>query len=935
MKLWVDGVSGTVQNNTSTFDTFVSLATGSHRIVVQAADASTGTVYSSPSATITVKTGNTITVSPSSATVTEGTTQQFTATDSGGLSVTWSASCGTITSGGMFTAPNAVETCTITAKDSTGAAGTATANIQAPSGSSQVTIQSPVNGSTVTSPVAVHATYNGTASYMKLWIDHVASTVQQNTSTFSTSVSLSAGAHLLEVQAADATTGTVFTTPTNITVTSGTTVTITPSSATVPVNGTQQFSANVSVTWSVTGDGTISSGGLFTAGSTTGSAVVTATATNGSGAHASANVTVGSSSSPVVWVTPTAGATVTSPFEAKFTFSGGTASYMKLWIDNVAYSVIQYNTSTYDTTLSLAAGTHKLSGQAHNGTTGVTYTTSETITVSTGGTGVTISPASATTVVGGTQQFTANVSVTWSTSCGTISSSGLFTAPASPTTCTITATSGTGTKGTATDTVVNANTTLNYTTWKNSNDTTGRQMNEIILTPSNVNSSTFGVKFMDSVDGYVYGQPLYMSNISINGTTHNVVYVVTENDSVYAFDADAVGSPLWKKSLLMGGTTIPQANVGSTIYPVIGITSTPVIDPSTNTIYVLAETLEQSTNYIFRLHALDLSTGNEKFGGPVQLTDPNFAPKEQLQRGALMMANGYIYIPFGSHGDHQPYKGWIFAYSASTLSKAVAWNDEGTGTSGGIWGGGGPLSIDANGDVFATSGNGNFDGSVNFGESFIKLSPNLSVLDYFTPYNHTALSTNDIDLGTGGLLLVPTLSGTFPQIAIGTGKMPSIYVVNRDNMGHVGSTSDSQIIQRLDNAIGISGTTTDRAFLTPAYFNGSVYFVANGDVIKAFSLNASTGQLSSTPSSKGSFVFPFPGGQPVVSSNGTSGNAIVWVMDHASGAALHAYNAANVAQQLYVSPSLGTGAKWAVPTVINGKVYVGTSGQLVCFGLLQ
>ena len=221
MKVWVDHVSGTVQNNTSTFDTYVTLAAGTHTILVQAADASTGTVYSSPSATITVKTGNTITVSPSSATVTEGTTQQFTATDSGGLSVTWSASCGTITSSGMFTAPNAVETCTITAKDSTGATGTAKANIQAPSGSSQVTIQSPVNGSTVTSPVAVHATYNGTASYMKLWIDHVASTVQQNTSTFSTSVSLSAGAHLLEVQAADATTGTVYTTPTNITVTSG------------------------------------------------------------------------------------------------------------------------------------------------------------------------------------------------------------------------------------------------------------------------------------------------------------------------------------------------------------------------------------------------------------------------------------------------------------------------------------------------------------------------------------------------------------------------------------------------------------------------------------------------------------------------------------------------------------------------------------------
>jgi len=722
-----------------------------------------------------------------------------------------------------------------------------------------VSLTSPTNGSTVASPVHVHATYSGTAKYMKLWVDGISGTVQNSTSTFDTYVSLAAGSHRIVVQAADASTGTVYSSP-------------------------------------------------------------------------ASTITVTSSTTPVTWVTPTANATVSSPFEAKFTYTS-TASYMKLWVDGVAQSLVKFNTNTYDTTLSLAAGPHRLTGQAHNATTGITYSTAETITVSSGGSGVTVSPSSATTVVGGTQQFTANVSVTWSTSCGSITSGGLFTAPGSPTTCTITATSSTGTTGTATDTVVNANTSLNYTTWKNGNDTTGRQMNETILTPSNVNSSTFGIKFTDSVDGYVYGQPLYMSNISINGTTHNVVYVVTENDSVYAFNADAAGSPLWKKSLLMGGTTVPQSNVGSTIFPVIGITSTPVIDPNTKTIYVVAETL-QSGAYIFRLHALDLSTGNEKFGGPVQITDPNFAPQEQLQRGALKMANGYIYIPFASHGDHQPYKGWIFAYTAAALSKAAAWNDEGTGTSGGIWGAGGPLSIDANGDVFATSGNGNWNGTVNFGQSFIKLSPNLSVLDYFTPYNHSAQSSSDIDLGTGGLLLVPTLSGTFPHIAIGTGKMPSIYVVNRDNMGHAGSTSDSQIIQRLDNAIGKAGTTSDRAFMTPAYLNGTVYFVANGDVIKAFSLNSSTGQLSTSPTSKGSFVFPFPGGQPVTSSNGSS-NGIVWVMDRASGAALHAYNAANVAQQLYVSPSLGTGTKWAVPTVVKGRVYVGTDGHLVCFGLLQ
>lgn len=1012
MKLFVDGVGNAVQNSTSTFDVYVSLSAGSHRLVVQAADASTGTVYSSTAIYVTVSTStsNTITVSPSTATVTEGTTQQFTATDSGGLAVTWTTSCGSITSSGMFTAPNTTGTCTITASDSTGAKGTATATIQPPGSSGQVTITSPVNNSTVANPVHVHATYNGSATYMKLWVDHVdQNLIQYNTNTYDVSVTLSTGPHLLEVQAADSTTGTVYTSAVNITVgSSTTTVTVSPSSASLAPGATQQFTANVPVTWTASGDGSINSSGLFTAGSTTGNATVKATATDGSGATGTASVTVSSSTTPTVtFVTPTTNATVTSPVEVKFTYNQ-TASYMKLWVDGVAQTA-QHDPHIYDIVISLSTGTHTLSAQAHDATSLITYTTNESITVSgtgssvtispstvtlgvnatkqftanvpvtwsatgdgtinssglftagstagsatvtgtatdgsgatgtanvtvTNGTVVTVSPSTATTQVGATQQFSANTSVTWTASCGAINSSGLFTAPSTTGTCTITATAtdGSGATGTATDKVVSAPPSSgNYTTWKNDNLRTGQQRNEKILTPANVNSAHFGILFSESVDAAIYAQPLYMSGLTVNGATHNVVFVATENDSVYAFDADTAGSYLWRTNLLHGGVPVPQANVGSPIFGGIGITSTPVIDPNTNTIYVVTEDLENSTNYIFRLHALDVTTGNEKFGGPVVVSDSNFQPKEQLQRSALLLANGNVYIAFASQGDHSPWNGWVFAYAAGSLSKVAAYNATSTGNGGGIWGGGNAIATDANGDIFVATGNGSWNGTTNLSMSYIRLSPNLSELDYFSPFNEQSLSNSDGDLGAGGLLLVPDQSGTYPHELIGCGKPTPIYVVNRDNMGHLHSGVDSQIIQELPNVVGgTSGTQAgDHCFMSPAYWQGNLYFIGNNDVIKMFKLNGSTGLINSTPSSKGTFDFVFPGAQPVVSSNGSS-NGIVWAVDHTSAVALHAFDANNVATQLYQSGSLGSGTKWSTPTVINGKVYVATNGKLYVF----
>jgi len=475
-------------------------------------------------------------------------------------------------------------------------------------------------------------------------------------------------------------------------------------------------------------------------------------------------------------------------------------------------------------------------------------------------------------------------------------------------------------------------TSVNYTTWKNDNLRTGQQLNETILTLSNVNSTHFGVLFSQPVDGYVFAQPLYLSHLSIAGGTHNVVFVATEHDSVYAFDADTKTSVLWHKSLIpSGASTVSQSLVGSTIYPEIGITGTPVINPSSGTLYVVSETLENG-NVVFRLHALKVATGQEEAGSPVVIKPSGWQPKEQLQRPGLLLANGNVYAAFGSQGDHSPYHGWILSFSATSLAQVGAWNATRTGKAGAIWMGGSGLAADSSGNVYAITSNGNFDGSSNFSQTYVKLSPNLTLLDYFTPYNEGPLSSKDQDLGSGGVLLVPNQSGKFPHEAIGCGKNPAIYVLDRDNMGKFQSNNNNQIIQEVDNQVG--GTTghqaPDRCFMTPAFWQQTLYFAGNNDVLKAFSLNASTGLMSSNPTSKGSFKFGFPGAQPVVSANGAS-NGIVWAVDRSSSVALHAYNAKNLTTELYRSPGLGAGAKFVVPTIINGKVYVGTASKLFVF----
>ncbi len=546
---------------------------------------------------------------------------------------------------------------------------------------------------------------------------------------------------------------------------------------------------------------------------------------------------------------------------------------------------------------------------------------------------IAITPSSATTATGSTQQFSANASVVWSASCGTISSSGLFTAPGSAGTCTITATSASGTAytATATDTVTASTTGQNYTTWKYDNARDGLNSTETILTPTLVSSSSFGEIASVTVDGKVWAQPLYVSGVTIGGTTHNVVYVATSNDSVYAIDGDN-GEQLWKAALLPPGETAANGDtIHSAVTTYVGITGTPVIDTTTGTLYAVTETVTSSNSYYHRLHALDLTTGAEKFGAPIIINYSGFESIQQLQRPALLLANGNVYVAFGSNGDYAPYHGWIFAYSASNLSQVAVWNSTPEADAGAVWMGGAGPAADANGNLFFVTANGDWDGTQQFGQSVMELSPGLGVLDYFTPINHNTQSKDDKDLGSGGITLLPTFSGTYPHEAVNCSKLDDIYILDRDHLGEIGSSQDNVVQQVSGQLGGTSGLQyTDRCFSNPAFWNNNLYFIGNNDVVKQFSFNPSTGMMSTTPVYKDTHEYVFPGAQPVVSSNGNA-NAIVWAIDFGNGS-LHAYDATNVSKELYNSPSLGGGVKFTVPTVINGHVYVGLYNRLAIFG---
>ena len=576
-----------------------------------------------------------------------------------------------------------------------------------------------------------------------------------------------------------------------------------------------------------------------------------------------------------------------------------------------------------------------------------------------------------------TQQFTvlnASGTVTWlvdnvaggSATAGTITAAGLYTPPATAGIHTITATTSTSQTASAT---VYISTYSGTFTMRNDNFRSGVNSSETVLTTANVTSSQFGKLFTYSTDEISHASPLYVANVNIPGAgLHNVVYVATEHDSVYAFDADGrSASPLWQVSFINPPsiTTVPAADTGETgdINPEIGITSTPVIDVSSGTIYVVAKTKEVSggtTNYRHRLHALNLTTGAEKFGGPVilQASVPGtgagssggvlaFNSLRQNQRTALTLTNGVVYMAFTSHGDVLPYHGWVLGYNATTLQQTMAFCTSPNGSQGGIWQSGLGLPVDSTGNLYMMTANGAFNantGGTDYGDTFLKLSPAGVVLDYFTSKDQSTMNSNNWDLSSSGPLLLPDQTGTRPHLLVGAGKNGTIYVVDRDNMGHY-SNSDSGVVQSLSN-IFPNGTPEPGNYSVPVYFNGTVYFGPVSDRIQAF--NLTNGLLSTQPTSTSATIYPYPGGILVASSNGMS-NGILWAIQRndsavaepgSNAATLRAYAMGNLSTELYNSTqagardNMGPASKFTVPLIANGRVYVLTQNQLTAFGLL-
>ncbi len=597
---------------------------------------------------------------------------------------------------------------------------------------------------------------------------------------------------------------------------------------------------------------------------------------------------------------------------------------------------------------------------------------------------------------------TTNSSVTWlvdnaavSGTVGSVSPIGLTLLPnglaAGMHTVTATSTDGSGAQGSAT---VAVSSYAGAFSWRNDTSISGINSQELVLSPASVSSSTFGRLFSCAVDGQIYTQPLYVANLNITSKATqpavkaNVILVATENDSLYAFDADA--SPCvtyWHDSFLPAGEeVVSSTDVGTTdITPAIGITGTPVIDPKTNTLYVVSKSKQYLVNpiaYVQRLHAIDITTGNERPSSPVVLaaSAPGtgdgsngtgtiaFDPFRENQRAGLLFLNGVVYIAFASHGDNGLYHGWVLAYgdafNAQPLKLLAAFNDtpNGTPSEGGIWLGGAAPSVDPDtGYIYVASGNGAFDTTLNdsdfpnqgdFGESVLKLDPNtLSVLDYFTPCNQATLSMHDSDVGPGGVVPLPDAAGSLahPHLLLAGDKAGNLYLLDRTNLGHYtggiagANCPDTAPVQELTSFVATYGTPL---VWTDAKNTTRVYLTAKNGFLGLYPVSA--GQISSSPSSQSVAKFSGREPSPVISANnGASG--VLWLIDGSNytsstgtngPAILRAYDATGVATELYDSTQVssrdtaGTIVKFSVPTVANGKVYFGTQSELDVYGLL-
>ncbi|MGA9509431.1 MAG: pyrrolo-quinoline quinone [Candidatus Sulfotelmatobacter sp.] len=503
-------------------------------------------------------------------------------------------------------------------------------------------------------------------------------------------------------------------------------------------------------------------------------------------------------------------------------------------------------------------------------------------------------------------------------------------------------------------------------TWHNDNARTGQYVDEKILTLQNVNAKTFGKLFIIRVDGKVDAEPLYVEGLKMpQRGTRNVLFVATEHDSVYALDADT-GKEFWHVRLLLGPRETPSDDRGcSQVTPEIGITSTPVIDRQRGphgTMFVVAMSKDLGGNYRQRLHALDVQTGGEEFGGPVEIraTFPGsgavsrngteiFDPKQYEERAALLLLNGVVYTSWASHCDIDPYNGWVIGYSAETLKQAGVVNFTPNGEQGSVWQSGAGPAGDGQGNLYVIAANGTFDTALNpegfpsrgdFGNSFLKISQSagrLSVADYFTMFDVEAENAADMDLGAGGPVVLPDMrdaSGKTWHLAVGIGKDRNIYLVNRDSMGKFDPKNNQNIYQELEKALkGI------RYRGAPVYFDGRLYAASVNDAILEFRF--ADARLIAEPVSRTTKKFAYPGAMPSVSAEG-SRNGIVWAAENGDTAVLHAYDASDLAHELYNSNDasygrdhFGSGNKFITPMIAHGKVYVGTTDGVGVFGLLR
>jgi hypothetical protein len=495
-------------------------------------------------------------------------------------------------------------------------------------------------------------------------------------------------------------------------------------------------------------------------------------------------------------------------------------------------------------------------------------------------------------------------------------------------------------------------------TYHNDIARTGATLHEEILSPANVSTNHFGKLWVLPTDGKVDAEPLYAAGVAIPSLgERNLLVVATENDTVYGFDADSTNL-FWKKSMLGSGERPSDSRSCNQVTPTIGITSTPVIDRnlgSNGTVFLIAMSTD-GTHYFHRLHALDLATGLDRLPAvTVAANYPGtgagssggtavFNPAQYKERPGLLLMNGTIYTTWGSHCDIAPYTGWIMAFDEQSLAQVAVLNITPNGSDGGIWMSGGAPAGDSQGNIYFLDGNGTLDATFttngfpsrgDYGNGFIKLSTTnrvLAVADYFATYQSPAQNSQDLDLGSGGPLLLPDMpdaQGATRSLAVGAGKDSNLYLVDRDNMGKFNPANDNAVYQKL------TGALSGGVFSSPAYFNGTLYYGHVGGSILAFPFTAArlTSPSSHTPQS-----FEYPGATPSISANGTN-NGIVWAVENVSAAVLRAYSATNLGLELYDSNQAGTrdqfggGNKFITPTIASARLYVGTTSGVGVLGL--